>query len=90
MSQCPDIVEEYLQYGKDTEYDVVHLLVDLDLSRVRTDIDHGQITAVIRHKTPYTINGKGLFVHSFTLCNDVSLRCVLIIPTLLESCASMV
>ena len=90
MSQCPDIVEECLQYGKDTEYDVVHLLVALDLSLVRTDIDHGQITTVIRHKTPCTINEKGPFVLSFTLCNDVSLRCVPSIPTLVESCASMV
>ena len=32
MSQCPDIVEEYLQCGKDTDYDVVHLPTALDLS----------------------------------------------------------
>ena len=31
MSQCPDIVDEFLQCGKDTAYDVVHLLAALDL-----------------------------------------------------------
>ena len=31
MVQCPEVVEEYLQYGKDTAYDVVRLLAALDL-----------------------------------------------------------
>ena len=29
--QCPEMVEEYLQCGKDTGYNVVHLLAALDL-----------------------------------------------------------
>ena len=65
------------------EYDVVHLLVVLDRSELHTDVDHGQTTAVIRYKTPYTINGKGPFVLSLALGNDASLRCVLGLPTLL-------
>ena len=31
MSQYPEMVEEYIQYGKDTTYDVVHLLAAIDL-----------------------------------------------------------
>ena len=31
MSHCPEMVKEYLQYGKDTEYDVIHQLAALDL-----------------------------------------------------------
>ena len=89
MSQCPDIVEEFLQCGKDTDYDVVHLLEDLDLSGVPINDDHGQITAVIRYKTPYIVNGKGPFILSFALGNDVSLRCVLVLPTLLAMGASI-
>ena len=31
MSQFPEMVEEYIQYGKDTAYNVVHLLAAIDL-----------------------------------------------------------
>ena len=74
MSQCPDIVEEFLQCGKDIDYDVVHLLVALDLSGVPSNDDHGQMTAVIWYKTPYIVNGKGPFILSFALGNDISMR----------------
>ena len=83
MSQCPDIVDEFLQCGKDTEYDVVHLLAALDLKDIQKDANHGQMTAVIRYKTPYVVDGKGSFILSFALGNDVSLRSVLGLPTLL-------
>ena len=83
MSQCPDIVDEFLQCGKDIEYDVVHLLAALDLKDIQKDANHGQMTAVIRYKTPYVVDGKGSFILSFALGNDVSLRSVLGLPTLL-------
>lgn len=83
MSQCPDIVDEFLQCGKDIEYDVVHLLAALDLKDIQKDANHGQMTAVIRYKTPYVVDGKGSFILSFALENDVSLRSVLGLPTLL-------
>ena len=84
MSQCPDTVDEFLQCGKDTAYDVVHLLAALDLKNVNTNATHGQMTAIIRYKTPYIVAGKGPFILSFALGNDVSLRSVLGLPTLLE------
>ena len=83
MSQCLDIVDEFLQCGKDTAYDVVHLLVALDLNDINTDATHGQMIAIIRYKTPYIIAGKGPFILSFALGKDVSLRRVLSLPTLL-------
>ena len=89
MSQCPDIFEKFLQYSKDTDYDVVHLLAALDLSWVPTNDDHGQMNVVIRYKTPYIVNGKGPFVLSFVVGNDVSLRCVLGLPALLAMRASI-
>ena len=76
MSQCPDIVDEFLQCGKNTEYDVVHLLTALDIKDINTDATHGKMTAVIRYKTPYVVTGKGPFVLSFALEHDVSLRSV--------------
>ena len=83
MSQCPDIVDDFLQCGKDTEYDVVHLLAALDLEDIQKDANHGQMTAVIRYMTLYVVDGKGPFILSFALGNDVSLRSVLGLPTLL-------
>ena len=56
-----------------TEYDIVYLLVAMELNGVHTDVDHDQMTAVIRYKTPYTINGNDPFELFFVLDNDVSL-----------------
>ena len=78
-----DHVDEFLQCGKDTEYDVVHLLTALDLKDIQKDANHEQMTAVIRYKTPYEVDGKGPFILSFALGNDASLRSVLGLPTLL-------
>ena len=89
MSQCSDIVEEYLQREENTEYDVVNLLAHLGLSRFHTDVDHGRMTVVIRYKTPYTINGNIPFVLSFALDNDTGLCCVFGLPTLLAMGATI-
>ena len=83
MSQYPDIVDEFLICGKDTAYVVVHLLAVLDLKDINTDVTHGQMTAVIRYKTPYTIASKGPFILAFVLGKYISLRSVLGSPTLL-------
>ena len=83
MSQCLDIVHEFLQCCKGTAYDGVHLLAALDIKDINTDATHRKITAVIRYKTPYIVAGKGPFIISFALGNDVSLRSVLVLPTLL-------
>ena len=83
MSQFRDIVDDFLQCGKGTAYDVIHLLAALDLKDINTDTTHGQITAVIRYKTPYIIAGKEPFILSFALGKDVSLRSVLGLPTLI-------
>ena len=55
MSQCPDTVHTFLQYGQDTEYDVVHLLNTLDLKDVNKADNHGQMIAVVHYKTLYTV-----------------------------------
>ena len=41
------------------------------------------MTAVIRYKTPYVVDGNGHFILSFTLGNDASSRSVLGLPILL-------
>ena len=55
----------------------------LDLKNINTDVTHGQVTAVIRYKTPYIIASKGPFILTFALGKDVNLRSVLGLPTLL-------
>ena len=83
ISQCPEIVDTFLQCSKDTDYDIVYLLTDLDLDDVVTDANYGQMTAVIRYKRPYTVTGNVPFFLCFALGNNVSLRNVLGLPTLL-------
>ena len=63
ISQYPDI-DEFLKCGKYTAYDVVHLLAALYLNDVDTNTNHGQMTAVIRYKAPYTVAGKEPFILS--------------------------
>ena len=55
----------------------------LDLDSSHQSLDHGEITAVIRYRIPDLVNKRDpLFIY-FSLGNDVSLRCVLGLPTLL-------
>ena len=82
MSQYPDMINEFLQYGKEIPYNIVHLLADLDRKDVTTDIDHGKVTTFIRYKKSNAMNGEGLFVLSFAFETGASLRCVLGLPTL--------
>ena len=73
----------FIQFGGISEYDEVKLLAALDLDSSQQPLDHGNITAVIRYRTPYLINKRDpLFIY-FALGNDVSLRCVLGLSTLL-------
>ena len=58
MSQCPEIMKIYLQYDKDTSYDVVNLLAALDLIDMNQDAEHGKMTTVIRYKIPYIVKGR--------------------------------
>ena len=87
--QCPEIVDECLQCGKDIDYYVVHLLATLDLNDIATDVNHGQMTVIIHYKTPYTVTGKCSFVLFFTLVNDVSLHSLISLPILLAMSAAI-
>ena len=80
MSQCPEMVGEFIQCGDGTGYDVFQLLAALHLDSRHQPLDHGKIKVVIRYKTLYFINKRDpLFIY-FVLENDVSLRCVLGLP----------
>ena len=72
MYKCPKMVDEYLQWSKDTVYDVVLLLATFDLKDTNQDVDHGKTTAVIRYKTHYIVQSRGTFIISFALGYDVS------------------
>ena len=84
MSQCPEMVKGHLQCGKDTAYDVVHVLRSLDLKDMNQDINYDKMTAVVRYQKPYIVKGRGPFILSFALGDDISLRCVLGLHTLLS------
>ena len=83
MSQCPEMVGGFMQCGDGTGYDVVHLLAALDLDSSHQPLDQRKMTSIICYKTPYLINKRDpLFIY-FVQGNDVSIRCVLRLPTLL-------
>ena len=89
MSQYSEMVGEFIQCGYGTEYNVVQLLATLDLDSSHQPLDHGKMTAVIRYRTPYFIKKRDpLFIY-FALSNDISLRCVLGLPTLLAICSDI-
>ena len=74
---------EFIQYGDGTGYNAVQLLAALNLVSSDQLLDHGKMTSVIRYKTPYLINKcDPLFIY-LALGNDVFLRCVFGLPTLL-------
>ena len=89
MSQCPEIVDDFFQCTNDTVYNVIHLLAAIDLNEAATDLNHGQMTVVVRYKTPYTLADKGTFSLYFTLGNDVSWCSVLGLLTLLAMGATI-
>ena len=72
--QCPKIVDGFLQCKEDVDYDGVYLLATFSLNEVTIDIDHGQMTAVIRYKMPYIMEFRDLFILSFALGNNGSVR----------------
>ena len=85
VSQCPEMIGEYIQCGANTGYDVVQLMAALGLDTKKQPLDHGKMTIVIRYRTPYLVNNQDSLFFSFALGNDVSFRCVVRLPTLLLS-----
>ena len=83
MSQCPSMVDKYLECGAGTEYNVVQLLAALNLKGTHQPVKHGSMAAVIRYRTSYLINVTSPLTISFALDKDVVLRSVLGIPCLL-------
>ena len=83
MSQCPSMIDEYIECGSNTDYNVVQILAALDLKGTSQPVDNGSMTAVIRYETPCLIHNTDPFILSFALGTDVALRSVLGIPCLL-------
>ena len=89
MLQCPELVAEFLQCGEGTKYDVFQLLVALYLDLESKPSTHGEMTAVIRYHTTFFVNNKDLLILSFALDNDIPLRSVLGLLTLLFMCDTL-
>ena len=73
IPQCPEMVKGHLQCGKDTAYDVVHVLRYLDLKDMNQDINYDKMTAVVRYQKPYIVKGRGPFILSFALGHGLTL-----------------
>ena len=53
MSQCPEVITEYIQCKDGTGYEVVQLLAALDLDIKSKNFTHGQMIAGIRYHKPF-------------------------------------
>ena len=80
----PEMVGEFFQYGDNTGYDVVQLIATLDPDWNKQPLDRGKMTAFIRYRTPYLDNNRNPLFIFFALSNNVSLRCVIWLPTQLS------
>ena len=58
MLPCPDMVAEYLEYREGIYYDIVQLLVALNLNIDSTPTNHGQMTGVIWYHAPFFVNNR--------------------------------
>ena len=83
------MVTEFLQYGKNTNYDVVQLLAALDFDLGHLPSNHGQMTAVIRYHIPYLVNNKDPLILLFALGNDMCLCSVLELPHPMSMCVTI-
>ena len=61
LSQYLSMATGYLDFSADTEYDLVKLLVALDLKGIYQHVGHISMTVVIRYRTPYLIKFLFLF-----------------------------
>ena len=74
---------EFLQCGVSTKYDIVLFFAVLDLDTIQQPTSYCKMNAAIRYRTPCLINKRDPLIISFVLGNDVFLRWVLDLPTLL-------
>ena len=81
MAQFPDIIEEYIECGPGTKYDLVHLKVAVTQSTALDQFNDGTLSAIIRYKAPYCCDSQYLIL-SFTLGDSLSLRTILGTPAL--------
>ena len=65
-----------------TECDIVQLIAALNLDTNQQPVDHRTMATIIRYHKLYLINKRNSSLIYFNLGNDVSLRCVLGLPTL--------
>ena len=47
MLECPEMIDELLQYDMNTEYDVIQLLAALGIDPTQQFLDYGKMTDVI-------------------------------------------
>ena len=83
MSQCPEMVGEFIQCDESTGCDVVQFLAALNLDSSNQSLDHRKMTAIIRYRPPYFPNKRDPLFISFVLGNDFFLYCVLGLTTLI-------
>ena len=75
MAKFLDIIEEYIECGPGTKYDLVHVKVAVTQSMAEDNFNDGTLSIIIRYKTSYMCNSQR-FILSFTLGEYLSLQTI--------------
>ena len=70
------MISEYIEYDPGTEYDIVQLLVALELKESHQPIYHDWMTTVIQYNTPYIINNTSPLIIFFAIGTNVAIHSI--------------
>ena len=75
MSECLEKVEKFLQYGMNTDHNILQFLAVLDIDTTQQLVNHEHMTDFIQYHTPQFISKREFLIIYFASSNDVSFRC---------------
>ena len=79
----PELIHSYEEFNGTNPFDPIKLCGALKDTSDYSTATHGILSAVIRYKTPFVINGKKITI-SYALGKDVAVNSILGIPTITE------
>ena len=79
----PELIDSYEEFNGTNPFDPIKLCGALKDTSEYSTATHGILSAVIRYKTPFVVNGRAITI-AYALGKDVSVNSILGIPTITE------
>ena len=80
MRECPDLVASFERFDDTNPFEPIKLGGAIRNPAEYSESTHGQLTAVIRYRTPYYDNERNPITISFGLGNDMTVNTILGMP----------